>query len=74
MMVQMPTDKDSAPRERPPGGEEGRRPPGLVKCPHCGRLVPADARRGVPRERTPDLASVFKCPACGLEIKERHLA
>ena len=58
--------EDSVPPGKPAEGESATRRPRLRKCPHCGRLVtpePADAA-----------APAVRCPSCGLEIKERHLA
>jgi DNA-directed RNA polymerase subunit RPC12/RpoP len=49
-----------------PGGEPARQRPCLLKCPHCGRFVTP--------EEPAEAAPVLRCPSCGLEIKERHLA
>jgi predicted RNA-binding Zn-ribbon protein involved in translation (DUF1610 family) len=61
-------------------GEPASPQAGLVKCPHCGRLVPrgpgADGteRSGAAGRQATGEGNVFRCPNCGLEIKERHLA
>lgn len=47
-------------------GRQALPTPELIKCPHCGRRV---------QPREPDAASsVRTCPACGLPIKDEHLA
>jgi hypothetical protein len=67
-----PRQGASRPEEAPAANDVGGEPGGLVKCPHCGRLVVREADER-PRRRTGG-EKVFRCPSCGLEIKERHLA
>jgi len=57
------------PEKKPAGKDPLPRAPELVKCPHCGRFIPREVHDAV------DVAkSVRTCPACGLPIKDEHLA
>jgi hypothetical protein len=80
----MTPHKDSAPDEKPPREAQDGSRSRLLKCPHCGRLVAVEAPPGRARRsgsaaqasegRAGETPSPPRCPSCGLEIKERHLA